>query len=247
MTLLRSWKRRLAAAGLAAITLAAPVLPAAPIAARAEAASSGDVFTALAGVLGTAGMYSAYLSAVLDAGNNAYYQEQTRLYDENENGVDRNPINHQIVDDVMHGLVENGTYVLDIRSLPFRWNVNNSEEFNAACFPTNYITVNRGLINGLNGNVDELAGVLAHEMTHGVKLHAAYNYARAAAQSFGISFLGMVTGAVSPDVVGVLADYSVAKNVILPAEYEADEGGFYLAASAGFNPGGPAAAMARMD
>ncbi len=44
----------------------------------------------------------------------------------------------------------------------------------------------------------------------------------------------------------ILADYSVAKNVILPAEYEADEGGFYLAASAGFNPGGGAAAMARM-
>ena len=247
MNLLRFWKRRLVAAGLAAIALAAPVLPAAPLAVRAEASSSADVFTALAGVLGTAGMYSGYLAAILDAGNNAYYQEQTRRYDAYENGVDRNPKNHQIVDEVMEGLVERGTYVLDIRSLPFRWNVNDSAEFNAACFPTNYITVNKGLVVGLNGNIDEIAGVLAHEMTHGLKLHAAYNYARAAAQAFGINFLGMVTGAVRPDVVGVLADYSVAKNVILPAEYEADEGGFYLAASAGFNPGGPAAAMARMD
>ena len=243
------WKRRIAAAGMAAIVLGAPVLspsPIAPFAARAEAAEA-DIFTALAGLLGTAGMYSGYLSAILDAGNNAYYQERTRLYDAHENGVDRNPADHQIVDEVMNGLVERGTYVLDIRSLPFRWNVNDSTEFNAACFPTNYITVNKGLMVGLNGNIDEIAGVLAHEMTHGVKLHAAYNYARAAAQAFGINFLGMVTGAVRPDVVGVLADYSVAKNVILPAEYEADEGGFYLAASAGFNPGGPAAAMARMD
>ena len=249
MKLLRAW-RRVTAAGLAAITLAAPVVPAelpAPFSAQAEAASNADVFTALAGVLGTAGMYSAYLSAMLDAGNNAYYQEQTRLYDAHENGVDRNPMNHQIVDEVMTGLVDRGKYVLDIRSLPFRWNVNDSTEFNAACFPTNYITVNKGLVIGLNGNIDEIAGVLAHEMTHGIKLHAAYNYARAAAQAFGINFLGMVTGAVRPDVVGVLADYSVAKNVILPAEYEADEGGFYLASSAGFNPGGPAAAMARMD
>ena len=247
MNLLRSWKRRLIAAGLATLTTCAPVLPDAPLASQAEAASNTDVFTALAGVLGTAGMYSSYLAAILDAGNNAYYQEQTRLYDAHENGVDRNPMNHQIVDEVMDGLVERGNYVLDIRSLPFRWNVNDSTEFNAACFPTNYITVNKGLVVGLNGNVDEIAGVLAHEMTHGIKLHAAYNYARAAAQAFGINFLGMVTGAVRPDVVGVLADYSVAKNVILPAEYEADEGGFYLAASAGFNPGGPAAAMARMD
>ena len=242
----KGWKRRVAA-GLAALALCAPVLPSAPMAARAEAANSTDVFTALAGVLGTAGMYSSYLSAILDAGNNAYYQEQTRLYDAHENGVDRNPADHRIVDAVMEGLVTQGTYVLDIRSLPFRWNLNNSAEFNAACFPTNYITVNKGLVVGLNGNIDEIAGVLAHEMTHGVKLHAAYNYARAAAQAFGINFLGMVTGAVRPDVVGVIADYSVAKNVILPAEYEADEGGFYLAASAGFNPGGPAAAMARMD
>ena len=243
MKLFRAWKRRLAAALLATMVF----LPAAPFVPQAEAASNTDVFTALAGVLGTAGMYSSYLSAIMDAGNNAYYQEQTRLYDAHENGVDRNPMNHQIVGEVMEGLVERGNYVLDIRSLPFRWNVNDSAEFNAACFPTNYITVNKGLVVGLNGNVDEIAGVLAHEMTHGIKLHAAYNYARAAAQAFGINFLGMVTGAVRPDVVGVLADYSVAKNVILPAEYEADEGGFYLAASAGFNPGGPAAAMARMD
>ena len=243
MKLFRAWKRRLAAALLATTVF----LPAAPFLPQAEAASNTDVFTALAGVLGTAGMYSSYLSAIMDAGNNAYYQEQTRLYDAHENGVDRNPMNHQIVGEVMEGLVERGNYVLDIRSLPFRWNVNDSAEFNAACFPTNYITVNKGLVVGLNGNVDEIAGVLAHEMTHGIKLHAAYNYARAAAQAFGINFLGMVTGAVRPDVVGVLADYSVAKNVILPAEYEADEGGFYLAASAGFNPGGPAAAMARMD
>ncbi|MBP5200157.1 MAG: M48 family metalloprotease [Schwartzia sp.] len=247
MKILRSWKRRLVAAGLAALTTCAPVLPAAPFAARAEASGSADVIAALAGVLGTAGMYGSYLAAILDAGNNAYYQEQTRLYDAEENGVDRNPMDHQIVDEVMGGLVERGKYVLDIRSLPFRWNVNDSTEFNAACFPTNYITVNKGLVVGLNGNIDEIAGVLAHEMTHGIKLHAAYTYARAAAQAFGINFLGMVTGAVRPDVVGVLADYSVAKNVILPAEYEADEGGFYLAASAGFNPGGPAAAMARMD
>ncbi len=249
MNLRGSW-RKLTAAGMAALVLAAPLCPAelpVPLAARAEAADSGDVIAALAGLLGTAGMYSSYLTAILDAGNNAYYQEQTRLYDAQMNGVDHNPMDHRIIDEVMGTLVENGSYVLDIRSLPFRWNVNNSAEFNAACFPTNYVTVNRGLVIGLNGNIDEIAGVLAHEMTHGIKLHAAYSYARAAAQAFGINFLGMVTGAVRPDVVGVLADYSVAKNVILPVEYEADEGGFYLAASAGFNPGGAAAAMARMD
>ena len=248
----RKWLRRLAAAAagwalVVAVPKAAVETPRPGLARVAEAADSGDVFAALAGILGTAGMYNGYLSAILDAGNNAYYQEQSLLYDAQENGVDRNPADHEVVDAVMERLVRDGGYVLDIRSLPFRWNVNNNGEFNAACFPTNYITVNRGLVRGLGGNPDMLAAVLAHEMTHGIRLHAAFNYARAAAEAFGLSFLGMVTGAVRPDVVSVLADYSVAKNVILPAEYEADEGGFYLASDAGFNPGGPAAAMARMD
>ena len=38
-----------------------------------------------------------------------------------------------------------------------------------------------------------------------------------------------------------------AKAITLPSEHEADEGGFYLMTSAGFNPGGGAAAMARMN
>ena len=72
MKLFRAWKRRLAAALLATTVF----LPAAPFVPQAEAASNTDVFTALAGVLDTAGMYSSYLSAIKDAGNNAYYQEQ---------------------------------------------------------------------------------------------------------------------------------------------------------------------------
>ncbi len=235
---LHKWRRR-AAGALAGLLLLCPAAP-------ARAADSGDVITALAGLLGTAGLYGEYLSAVLDAGNNALYQEQTELVDLQENGVSANDSDQALVNRVMERLVDQGDYRLDIRSLPFRWRVNDNAEFNAACYPTNYVSVNRGLVSGLDRDPDKLAAVLAHEMTHGIRLHAAYNYARAAAQSFGITFLGMATGAVRPDVAMILADYSVAKNVVLPAEYEADEGGFYLAASAGFNPGGGAAAMARM-
>ncbi|MCR5559496.1 MAG: M48 family metalloprotease [Schwartzia sp.] len=247
--MIKKWLKR-GAGIMAAVSLltVAPVLPnvPAPIASRAEM-ESGDAIAALIGLLGTGAMYGSYLSAVMDAGNNSIYQEQTDIYDARENGISTNAIDQELADNIMNQLVERGDYVLDIRSLPFRWRVNACSEFNAACFPTNMVTVNSGLIRGLDRNVDEIAGVLAHEMTHGLKLHAAYTYARAAAQSFGIQFLSMVTGAADGRVASVLADYSVAKNIILPVEYEADEGGFYLAASAGFNPGGSAAAMSRMD
>lgn len=246
--MIKKWLKR-GAGIMAAISIlsAVPVLPNMPmqIAARAEA-DSDNAIAALIGLFGTGAMYGSYLSAVMDAGNNSVYQEQTQLYDAQENGISTNPVDQELANAIMGQLVERGNYVLDIRSLPFRWRVNANDEFNAACFPTNMVTINQGLIRGLDRNVDEVAGVLAHEMTHGLKLHAAYTYARAAAQSFGIQFISMVTGAANGNVAAVLADYSVAKNVILPVEYEADEGGFYLAASAGFNPGGSAASMSRM-
>ena len=94
--------------------------------------------------------------------------------------------------------------------------------------------------------MDELAAVLGHEMTHGLRQHSAHNYAQAAAQFYGMSFLNMNFGLMDWNKLNALVGYSVAKNVTLPTEYEADEGGFRIMTSAGFNPGGGAAAMARM-
>ncbi|MBR1694701.1 MAG: peptidase M48, partial [Selenomonas sp.] len=54
-------------------------------------------------------------------------------------------------------------------------------------------------------------------------------------------------GVMDWNTLNALANYSIAKNVTLPTEYDADEGGFYIMTSAGFNPGGGAAAMARMS
>lgn len=211
------------------------------------AVDSGDALTALFGTLGTFAMYNSYLQQMLDVGNNAIYQEQTFVYDKTEHGQATNLEDKKLIDDIMTRLVYQGDYILDIRSLPFRWQLNNQKEFNAACFATNVISINRGLVQELRDNEDAIAGVLAHEMTHGIKLHAAFTYAKAAAQSFGVTFLGMVSGEIRPDVVAQLADYSVAKSVITPAEYEADIGGFDLMISAGFNPGGAMASLVRMD
>ena len=113
----------------------------------------------------------------------------------------------------------------------------------------NYVSINRGLVRGLNMNVDEIAAVLAHEMTHGIEQHSAKNYAKAIAQQMGAMMIGM--DANNPHVdwnkLSGMVNYSIAKSITLPTEHEADKGGFFLMTSAGFNPGGGAAAMARMD
>ena len=224
-------------AGLTAFTFLLP-LP------RAEAV---DVWGAAAQALGIFGIYQSSLSSVLAMGNNVHAQIQSRQQDLKENGRDPNRHDIDVVNGVMQQLVGQADYALKDNNLPFIWIVNDSKDFNAACYPTNYVSINRALVRGLNCDPDEIAAVLGHELTHGLEQHSAHNYAKAAAQYYGLSFLNMDAGLMDWNKLAALADYSIAKNVTLPTEYEADKGGFYLMTSAGFNPGGGAAAMARMD
>ena len=232
--------RKTAATILSVLVIAAATLfpPA-----RAEAI---DAWGIAAQALGVLGAYHSALGAVLALGNDVSAQVQSERQDIAENGRARNARDIELVDGIMERLVRDGDYVLRVNSLPFTWAVTDSSVFNAACYPTDYVTINRGLIRGLGGNVDELAAVLGHEMTHGIRQHSAHNYAKAAAQFYGMSFLNMNFGLMDWNKLNALVGYSVAKNVTLPTEYEADEGGFRIMTSAGFNPGGGAAAMARM-
>ena len=232
--------RKTAAAMLSVLVIAAATLfPSA----RAEAI---DAWGIAAQALGVLGAYHSALGAVLALGNDVNAQVQSERQDIAENGHARNANDIALVDGIMERLVRDGDYVLRVNSLPFTWAVTDSSVFNAACYPTDYVTINRGLIRGLGGNMDELAAVLGHEMTHGLRQHSAHNYAQAAAQFYGMSFLNMNFGLMDWNKLNALVGYSVAKNVTLPTEYEADEGGFHIMTSAGFNPGGGAAAMARM-
>ena len=209
-------------------------------------AEAVDGWGAAAQALGVYAAYKSSLASILALGNDVNAQVQSRAQDIKQNGLDPNPNDVRVVDEVMQQLVFHGDYVLKNNSLPFIWAVNDSKDFNAACYPTNYISINRALVRGLNLDQDELAAVLAHEMTHGLEQHSASNYAKAVAQYMGMSFLNMDTNSMDWNKLNGLANYSIAKNITLPTEYEADAGGFYIMTSAGFNPGGGAAAMARM-
>lgn len=210
-------------------------------------ASSPDPWAIAAQALGIYGMYKSALTDLLRIGNNVHAQVSSRRQDLRENGQDRNPMDVQLVDRVMKQLIDKGEYAMQVNSLPFLWAVNDSNRFNASCYPTNYISVNRGLVRGLNSDEDEIAAVLAHEMVHGLRQHSAHNYAQAVAQAMGITLLGMETSNVDWQKLNGLVGYSIATNISMPMEAEADEEGFFIMTSAGFNPGGPAAAMARMQ
>ena len=226
------------------VTLAAILNPAKVLAA--------DAWAIAAEALGVFAAYKSTLIQMLALGNNVDAQMAVRKQDMEQNGVDKNKRDIELVDSVMTRLVNNGQYELKVNSLPFVWSVNDDEKFNAACYPMNYISVNRGLVRNLNGDENQIAAVLAHEMTHGLEQHSAKSYAQAVAQQLGALMIGMniddrSTGSnIDWGKFSAMVDYSIAKNINVPAEYAADEGGFYLMTSAGFNPGGGAAAMNRL-
>lgn len=195
------------------------------------------------------GLYAAYrsaLSSMLAYGETVEAQIETRRADFKENGRDTNPDDIKKVDEVMNKLVNNGDYALKSNSLPFLWGVNNSQKFNASCYPTDYISVNKGLLRILEKDDAALAAVFAHEMIHGLMQHSANSYAEAIVGVMGAGLVGMHSDNVDWGKLNGSVGYGIAKNVILPAEKEADEKGFYLMTSAGFHPGGGAMAMARM-
>ena len=146
---------------------------------RAEAV---DAWAVAAQSLGVFAAYKSSLASILALGNDVSAQVQSARQDLHENGADENCHDVEVVNRVMEQLISKGDYVLKVNSLPFIWGVNNSSDFNASCFPTDYVSVNRALVRGLECDEDELAAVLAHEMTHGIEQHSAKNYAKAVAQ-----------------------------------------------------------------
>ena len=212
-------------------------------------AVASDAWAVAAQAAGVWAIYQSVLKSMMSLGNDASAQMAARKQDIEKNGETKNPRDVQIVNDVMTRLINSKGYELRANSLPFVWKVNDSKIFNASCYPMDYISVNRGLIENLNYDENKIAAVLAHEMTHGIEQHSAKIYANAVAQQVGAVMLGANVDSRNVDwsKLGGMVGYSVAKSVIVPAEYAADEGGFYIMTSAGFNPGGGAATMARMD
>lgn len=239
---------------LAAALLAAGLLVSMPVGMpTAQAFGWGDV---LGGVINAAVQSDVLRSQFLYAGDNPTVQNARRELAMRQNKAQR-PVDAQAVamtDAIMKQMVENGDYVLRNNSLPFRWQVVANDEFNASCDFADFITVYDGFVQKCGYNRDMIAAVLGHEMTHGFNQHIANS---AAKSTWANAMSCMANSALNASNFGVgasLANLSDAtirflsvKNINVPDERDADRNGFFVMASAGFNPGGPAAAMARMS
>ncbi len=133
--------------------------------------------------------------------------------------------------------------------LPWTFAVLDDNGFNAFAAPGGYIYVTKGLIDRV-ADESELAGILAHEISHVIRRHhleAIGKNARAGivTQLIGSQLNTNLGGALSAQLIG-LGRNLYSKGLDQDDEYEADRLGIALAASAGFDPYGLVAVLQQL-
>ncbi len=129
--------------------------------------------------------------------------------------------------------------------VPFNWQMSviRSKELNAWAMPGGKMAFYTGLVDNLALTDDEIAAIVGHEMTHALREHSK----RAAGQQILTGLVAGVGGQIlqsrtniSADSINlgsnILSEYGIGKPFSRSQESEADAGGLFLMAQAGYNP-----------
>ena len=123
--------------------------------------------------------------------------------------------------------------------LPWEFHVVEDPSINAFAIPGGHIYVNTGLIANAT-NASELAGVMAHEISHVVARHSTEQISR----QYGLSILASLVLGQNPGVLSQITAQIVAGGALArfsrEAEREADELGIRAMYEAGYDPRGMA-------
>ena len=120
----------------------------------------------------------------------------------------------------------------------YSFKVIDGPEINAFALPGGYIYVFTGLRKVAQTD-DELAAVLAHEITHAEEHHFAKQYKKSTRRGIGLTVLSAVVGLpnVAQQVLGIM-DFAMTQKYSRTQELQSDEAGMQRMARAGFNPQG---------
>jgi predicted Zn-dependent protease len=124
--------------------------------------------------------------------------------------------------------------------LDWRFAVVNASAVNAFAIPGGFVYVTRGLIEQ-SDRLEELAGVMAHEVAHVDRRHSVAQLERAGRRDVALLLLCTLTGAC--DTLGGAIALDVGADAVTAQysqrdESEADEEGVRIAVRAGIDPGG---------
>ena len=115
-----------------------------------------------------------------------------------------------------------------------------SKEVNAFAVPGGFVYVNRGLIERAD-KMDEVAGVLGHEIGHVVRRHTIKQMEKAQGANVGITLACVLTGVCNSQVAGAaiqIGGGALFARFTRQDEAEADQEGFTNVVRAGISPEG---------
>lgn len=121
----------------------------------------------------------------------------------------------------------------------FTFNIVVDKSMNAFALPGGPIYFNTGLYDKFTTE-DQIAGVLAHEITHVRKEHWAYSYADQQKRSLGLSLILILTkaGRTAADIASISNDLLLTLPYMRKHESESDNLGLDAMIAAGYNPQG---------
>jgi predicted Zn-dependent protease len=126
--------------------------------------------------------------------------------------------------------------------------IDDPEQVNAWCMAGGRMAIYTGLLDKVKPTDDELAQVMAHEISHALAKHTAEKMSMQIATSVGVAVVGIASDNTGVALTGSALAAMLAVN--LPnsraAEKEADRMGIELAAKAGFNPAAAASLWQKM-
>jgi len=126
------------------------------------------------------------------------------------------------------------------KDLNWHFFIVDSKEVNAFAVPGGYVYVNRGLIER-SDKMDEVAGVLGHEIGHVVRRHTVKQMEKEQGANVGITLACVLTGVCNSQVAGAainIAGGAVFARFSRSDEAEADQEGFNNVVRAGISPEG---------
>jgi predicted Zn-dependent protease len=129
----------------------------------------------------------------------------------------------------------------------YSFKVIDSPEINAFALPGGYVYVFTGLRKVAQTD-DELAAVLAHEITHAEQHHFARQYKKASKRGALLTVASIAVGLpnIAQQVVG-LVDFSMSQKYSRTHEFEADHIGLERMTRAGFKPAGMVSLLQKLS
>jgi len=126
------------------------------------------------------------------------------------------------------------------KDLDWHFFIVDAQEVNAFAVPGGFVYINRGLIQRAD-QMDEIAGVLGHEIGHVVKRHTVKQMEKAQGANVGVTLACILTSICNSQVAGAainIAGGAVFARFSRQDEAEADDEGFNNVVRAGISPVG---------